>query len=97
MDHNFVISRSVIACTITSCSILLWTIISCSIIFWTIISCSIISWTISFHVVNFVDIVFFRPPGHHAEHNFSMGYSYFNNVAIAAKIAQNRWNIERQV
>ncbi|CAB4042570.1 Hypothetical predicted protein, partial [Paramuricea clavata] len=36
-----------------------------------------------------------RPPGHHAEHDFSMGYCYFNNVAIAAKIAQKKWNIKR--
>ena len=39
----------------------------------------------------------FRPPGHHAEHDFSMGYCYFNNVAIAAKIAQKKWNVKRQV
>jgi len=27
-----------------------------------------------------------RPPGHHAEHDRAMGYSYFNNVALAAEV-----------
>ena len=40
---------------------------------------------------------FLRPPGHHAEHDFSMGYCYFNNVAIAAKFAQQKWNVKRYV
>jgi len=29
-----------------------------------------------------------RPPGHHAERGFSMGFCYFNNAAVAAKYVQ---------
>ncbi len=36
-----------------------------------------------------------RPPGHHALPARGMGFCIFNNVAIAAKIAQTRRNIER--
>lgn len=36
-----------------------------------------------------------RPPGHHADTEFAMGYCFFNNVAVAAKIAQQRWNVQR--
>ena len=36
-----------------------------------------------------------RPPGHHADIEFAMGYCFFNNVAIAARIAQTRWNVQR--
>ncbi len=31
-----------------------------------------------------------RPPGHHAGHDFSGGYCYFNNAAIAAKVLSAR-------
>jgi len=27
--------------------------------------------------------------------DFAMGYCFFNNVAIAARMAQKRWNVER--
>ena len=36
-----------------------------------------------------------RPPGHHAEREFAMGFCYFNNVAIAARYLQAEWAIQR--
>lgn len=36
-----------------------------------------------------------RPPGHHAESNRAMGFCLFNQVAIAAKYAQVRYDAER--
>jgi len=36
-----------------------------------------------------------RPPGHHAEVDSSMGFCYFNNIAIAARYLQRKWGIER--
>ena len=36
-----------------------------------------------------------RPPGHHAQTNRVMGFCYFNNAAIAAKHAQEKYGIKR--
>ena len=36
-----------------------------------------------------------RPPGHHAEIDSAMGFCIFNNVAIAAKAAQRKFDVER--
>ncbi|CAI5456281.1 unnamed protein product [Caenorhabditis angaria] len=32
-----------------------------------------------------------RPPGHHAERELAMGFCFFNNVAITAKVLQNKY------
>ncbi|XP_032880423.1 histone deacetylase 4 isoform X6 [Amblyraja radiata] len=34
-----------------------------------------------------------RPPGHHAEESTPMGFCYFNSVAIATKLLQQRLNV----
>lgn len=36
-----------------------------------------------------------RPPGHHAEPDEHMGFCFFNNVAVAAKVVQIRTPIKR--
>lgn len=36
-----------------------------------------------------------RPPGHHAEHNKSMGFCIFNNLAVGIKHAMNQYHLER--
>lgn len=55
--------------------------------------------------LNLVDVVFdgsckngfalTRPPGHHAEQSQAMGFCLFNNVAIAAKYAQQKHKLSR--
>ncbi|XP_031551234.1 histone deacetylase 4-like isoform X2 [Actinia tenebrosa] len=36
-----------------------------------------------------------RPPGHHAEAHQAMGFCYFNNVAIAARLLRLKMSVER--
>jgi acetoin utilization deacetylase AcuC-like enzyme len=36
-----------------------------------------------------------RPPGHHAEHNKGMGFCFFNNIALAAAYAKQRYGLTR--
>lgn len=36
-----------------------------------------------------------RPPGHHAERAKSMGFCFFNNIAIAARHALEAWGLQR--
>ena len=36
-----------------------------------------------------------RPPGHHAERSFAMGFCFFNNVAIAAEALLHEQGLER--
>ena len=38
---------------------------------------------------------FVRPPGHHAERNRAMGFCLFNNVAIAAVYAREKYGLQR--
>jgi len=38
-----------------------------------------------------------RPPGHHATPEKGMGFCLFNNIAIAAKYIQSRYNLDRIV
>lgn len=42
-------------------------------------------------------IAIVRPPGHHAEPNEAMGFCLFNNVAVAAKSMQTKYNLSRIV
>lgn len=36
-----------------------------------------------------------RPPGHHAEENQAMGFCIFNNIAVAARVAQRKYGLTR--
>ncbi|XKL65443.1 hypothetical protein PGB90_008863 [Kerria lacca] len=36
-----------------------------------------------------------RPPGHHAEANQAMGFCFFNSIAVAAKLLQQKLDIRR--
>jgi len=36
-----------------------------------------------------------RPPGHHAEAGFAMGFCLFNNIAVTARYLQHRHGLER--
>ena len=36
-----------------------------------------------------------RPPGHHAEPDEHMGFCFFNNVAVAARVTQQLTNLKR--
>jgi acetoin utilization deacetylase AcuC-like enzyme len=36
-----------------------------------------------------------RPPGHHAEYDKSMGFCFFNNIAIAAAYAKEKYQLTR--
>ena len=36
-----------------------------------------------------------RPPGHHAEHNKGMGFCFFNNIALAAAYAKQKYGLAR--
>ena len=36
-----------------------------------------------------------RPPGHHAERDRAMGFCLFNNVAVGARYAQQKYGVER--
>lgn len=44
-------------------------------------------------VQNSVAIV--RPPGHHAEPEEHMGFCFYNNVAIAARVVQEETSVRR--
>ena len=36
-----------------------------------------------------------RPPGHHAEPSEHMGFCFFNNVAVAARVVQATTNVKK--
>jgi len=36
-----------------------------------------------------------RPPGHHAEPDEHMGFCFFNNVAVAARVVQEEFGVRK--
>jgi histone deacetylase 6 len=36
-----------------------------------------------------------RPPGHHAEPECCMGFSFYNNVAVAARVVQKELGVKK--
>lgn len=36
-----------------------------------------------------------RPPGHHSMHSAASGFCIFNNVAIAARYAKQKYEVKR--
>ena len=48
---------------------------------------------LSGHLVNGAAII--RPPGHHALTHCSMGFCHFNNVAVAAQVAIDKFRLQR--
>jgi histone deacetylase 6 len=36
-----------------------------------------------------------RPPGHHAEPDAAMGFCFYNNVGVAARMAREQWGVRR--
>lgn len=40
-------------------------------------------------------IAIVRPPGHHAEAQETCGFCYFNNIAVAARMAQSKFKLSR--
>ncbi len=52
-----------------------------------------VDWVLERHAKNAFCVV--RPPGHHASEERGMGFCLFNNVALAARYAQQRHGLER--
>lgn len=55
--------------------------------------CAAVSEVVSGRMDNAFALV--RPPGHHAERNRAMGFCIFNNLAVAARCAQEHHGIKR--